>query len=66
MMLKPTFKVAMAALALSLPVKGDPLIAGLSNDTAQPFFEEHVPNAFALRLDTIGGKGLNYDKGRCV
>ena len=58
MMLKPPFKVATAVLALSLPaVKGDPFIAGLSNDTAQPFLEEHVPNAFALRLDTIGGKG---------
>jgi hypothetical protein len=58
-MLKLSFKVAAAVLALSLPVKGDPfgLIDGLSNDTAQPFLKEHVPNAFALRLDTIDGKG---------
>ena len=62
MMLKLSFKVAAAVLALSLPVKGDPFITGLSNDTAQPFLEEHVPNAFALRLDTIGGKGKSkYD-----
>jgi hypothetical protein len=62
MMLKLSFKGAAAVLALSLPVKGDPFITGLSNDTAQPFLEEHVPNAFALRLDTIGGKGKSkYD-----
>jgi hypothetical protein len=61
-MLKLSFKVAAAVLALSLPVKGDPFITGLSNDTAQPFLQEHVPNAFALRLDTIGGKGKSkYD-----